>query len=95
MTTKKDRTDPTRNLWECPVCSGINAWSWQDAERAAELFSAMTKKPWTTPDFANARLPQSVACAHGSAFDNICGHCGADIVHIDSPILAECYTHAA
>jgi hypothetical protein len=29
----------------------------------------------------------------GSAFDNICGKCRADIVKPDSPINTPCYTH--
>jgi hypothetical protein len=44
------------------------------------------------------RAAEKIKCtkiylSHGSCFDNICGHCGRDIVHPDSPILAECYTH--
>jgi len=72
---KLDRNNPERTLWECPVCLNINAWDWDEADRASRL------------------LKVEVKCAHGSGFDNICGHCGADLVHEDSPILAECYTH--
>jgi transcription elongation factor Elf1 len=36
---------------------------------------------------------EAVYISHGSCFDNICGNCGADFVHENSPILAECYTH--
>lgn len=43
---------------------------------------------------AEAKCRQSVAVSHGSCFDNICGHCGADIVKPDSPILSPCYTHS-
>jgi hypothetical protein len=64
------------NLWVCPECGGINAWNYEDAERAA------------------AKLKINVVVCTGSAFDNLCGHCYADIVKPDSPILAECYTHA-
>lgn len=42
---------------------------------------------------ASGRLKREVAVCHGSCFDNICGHCGADIVDPESPINAECYTH--
>ena len=44
---------------------------------------------------ASLKLKQVVEVCHGSCFDNVCGHCGADIVKSDSPILAECYTHVA
>jgi hypothetical protein len=74
-TEKLDRNNPDRTLWECPVCLGINAWDWDEAERASSL------------------LKTEVKVAHGSCFDNICGHCGADLVHVDSPIRATCYTH--
>jgi hypothetical protein len=67
--------NPNRTLWHCPICYGVNAWNWQDAERAEQL------------------LKKTVKIAHGSCFDNICGHCGADFVAEDSPIMAECYTH--
>lgn len=72
---KLDRNDPARAIWECPACYGINAWDWNEADKASSL------------------LKVEVKCAHGSGFDNICGHCGADIVRKDSPIMAECYTH--
>lgn len=71
----KDRNNPERRIWACPVCGGINAWDWQAVERAA------------------AMLGVEVATATGSCFDNICGHCHADIVRADSPIMANCYTH--
>jgi hypothetical protein len=64
-------------LWICPECGEVNAWNYEDAERAAK------------------RLKVEVKVSHGSCFDNFCGHCGADIVKPDSPILAECYTHVA
>jgi hypothetical protein len=38
-------------------------------------------------------LPFKVS--YGSCFDNRCGHCGANTVLADSPIMAECYTHQA
>ena len=63
-------------LWLCPQCETINAWNWEDAERASK------------------RLGVKVEVCSGSCFDNICGHCGADIVNQDSPILAPCYTHS-
>ena len=34
-----------------------------------------------------------VFISYGSCFDNICGHCRSNIVHPESPILSECYTH--
>lgn len=69
------RNNPERTLWECPTCYNINAWNWEDAERASSL------------------LKVEVKVSHGSCFDNICGHCGVNLVHIDSPINSECYTH--
>ena len=75
MSIKLGRNNPERTLWECPVCKNINAWNYDDAERASKF------------------LKVEVKVAHGSCFDNICGHCGADLVHIDSPIRANCYTH--
>ena len=42
-----------------------------------------------------AERGMTVKVAHGSCFDNVCGHCGADLVLADSPIMADCYTHAA
>ena len=64
------------SLWVCPECGTVNAWNWEDAERASK------------------RLGVKVEVCSGSCFDNICGHCGADIVNQDSPILAPCYTHS-
>lgn len=77
MPEKLDRNNPERTLWECPVCGSINAWDWNEAERASRL------------------LKTKVKVSHGSCFDNICGHCGSDIVRADSPIRASCYTHEA
>lgn len=71
----KDHFDPKRRLWQCPVCDSINAWNWQDAERAERM------------------LNREVAISHGSCFDNVCGHCHANFAEVDSPIMAECYTH--
>lgn len=71
----KDRNNPERRVWECPVCHGINAWNPEDADRAESL------------------LRVEVATSYGSCFDNVCGHCGADLVHVDGPILAPRYTH--
>ena len=50
---------------------------------------------WNSDDAerASKRLKIPVEVCHGSCFDNICGHCGANIIKTDSPILAECYTH--
>jgi hypothetical protein len=42
---------------------------------------------------ASIKLKTEVHVSSGSCFDNLCGHCHADIVQPDSPILAECYTH--
>ena len=44
-------------------------------------------------DYMNERWGLNVKVSHGSCFDNICGHCGADIVRKDSPINHPCYTH--
>jgi hypothetical protein len=63
-------------LWICPECGTVNAWNYEDAQRASK------------------KLKVKVSISHGSAFDNNCGHCGVDIVHPDSPILAACYTHS-
>lgn len=30
---RKDRNDPSRRVWECPACAGVNVWNWDDAER--------------------------------------------------------------
>ena len=49
---------------------------------------------WDDADYMNDRWKLNVKVSHGSAFDNICGHCGADIVEADSPILHPCYTHS-
>jgi len=50
---------------------------------------------WNYEDAVRAqrKMNEQVEVCSGSAFDNICGHCHADIVKPDSPILAECYTH--
>ena len=50
---------------------------------------------WNSNDAERAtkKLRVPVESSTGSCFDNLCGHCGADIVKPDSPILAECYTH--
>lgn len=29
--------DPTRRVWRCPDCGTVNAWNWDDAERAAAI----------------------------------------------------------
>lgn len=65
---------PKSALWVC-FCGGINAWNYEDAERASRA------------------LREEVKVSHGSCFDNVCGHCGADVVAVDSPIRANCYTH--
>jgi hypothetical protein len=67
--------DKGRMLWVCPECGAVNAWNYEDAERAS------------------SKLKVPVAVSTGSCFDNRCGGCHANIVHPDSPILAECYTH--
>jgi hypothetical protein len=84
-----DRNDPSRRVWECPVCRCVNVWNWADAQRAAAILGL------DCPEIssANNRNRSEIQIAHGSAFDNICGGCGADLVRADSPILAECYTH--
>jgi len=74
-------------LWVCIDCGGINAWNYGDAERAAARLKGFTKPK-------GSRAESSVAVAHGSCFDNVCGHCGADNVKADSPINHPCYTHA-
>ena len=71
----KDACDPSRRVWRCMACAGVNVWNYGDNLRL------------NTP-------ARTVAIAHGSCFDNVCGHCGANIVASDSPILADCYTHA-
>jgi hypothetical protein len=43
---------------------------------------------------AQLKLKVKVYVSTGSCFDNICGHCHANIVQPDSPILAPCYTHS-
>ena len=50
---------------------------------------------WNSDDAerASKKLKITVEACHGSCFDNVCGHCGANIVKPDSPILTECYTH--
>ena len=50
---------------------------------------------WADQERAALILHAPVVVCHGSAFDNVCGACGADLVRADSPILAECYTHVA
>ena len=86
-----DRNDPSRRVWECLACNGINVWNWNDAERAA----TMLKLENPQFSFANNRNTKEIHIAHGSCFDNVCGCCGANHVAADSPILAECYTHVA
>lgn len=77
----KERFDPARRVWECPICGHVNTWNWDDGERASRLLSTLTRR----------HVP--VYVCHGSAFDNVCGQCGTDFVRRDSPIRAECYTH--
>ena len=49
---------------------------------------------YTDAERAEARLKkQTVKVSYGSCFDNICGHCGVNIVKQNSPILSECFTH--
>jgi hypothetical protein len=81
----KDRQDPNRRVWECMACGQLNVWNWEDQEAVARLCHR------DIYDYANARQKNAVAIAHGSCYDNICGNCGADIVAIDSPIMA--YSH--
>lgn len=87
----KDRNDPSRRVWECPCCSCINVWNWEDAERASTLLKLDNPQHATT----NNRKRTEIHIAHGSCFDNVCGGCGANIVAADSPILAEVFTHIA
>jgi hypothetical protein len=48
---------------------------------------------WTDAERAQWLTNKLVAVAWGSCWDNVCGHCGADFIRADAPILAECYTH--
>ncbi len=89
QTLPKDRNDPSRRIWECPACTGINVWNWEDAERASTLLGLAN--PETT--YANNGNTKEIHVAHGSCFDNVCGCCGANVVKADSPILAEVFTH--
>ena len=73
--------NPSSDIWECRQCNGVNAWNWQDAEKAERR---LTKR---------RGVPAEVAVAHGSCFDNVCGHCGTNFVRRDSPIRAELYVH--
>ena len=54
-----------------------------------------TINAWSHDDAerASKKLKCRVVVSHGSAFDNVCGRCAADIVEPDSPIRAPCYTH--
>lgn len=74
--SKTGKFDPLCDIWRCPECRGLNAWS----DRVAEV--------------ATAVVGEEVRVCRGSCFDNICGHCGADMVRADSPIQAEAYTHS-
>lgn len=68
-------------------CTGPNLWVCPECQGV---------NAWNYEDAVRAqkRMDVQVEVCTGSAFDNICGHCHADIVKPDSPILAECYTHS-
>ena len=44
MSEKLDRNNPERIIWECGACGGINAWNWDDAERASRLLKVEVKE---------------------------------------------------
>ena len=66
---------------ECAACGELSAYAWQN----------VTEKPsyhrmcWERGEIAH------VGAASG--FEWECGHCGANNVDADAPILAEVYTH--
>ncbi len=76
-----------------------NAWSFAvGANPDARLWRCPScRKPnawnWSDAQAAADHLGVDVAVAHGSCFDNICGHCGADVVKRSSPIRHPAYTH--
>lgn len=66
------------SLWICPVCGTVNAWNWDDAERASRLLKVAVYVS-TGSCFDNI-------CGMPA--------CRADITKPDSPINAPCYTHS-
>lgn len=78
-----------RNAWSFAVGSTPDARLWR---------CPSCRKPnawnWRDAQAAADHLGVDVAVAHGSAFDNVCGHCRANVVKRSSPIMSPAYTHA-
>lgn len=75
--------------WDYPVGKKLHGgYLWRCPECGA--YNA-----WNHEDAKRAmkRLGVEVNVCSGSAYDNICGACKANIVKTDSPINSECYTH--
>ena len=72
---------------ECPRCGGYSAYAWGDCDAYGEFADGI---------IPGGFRPEPGTIAHiGTAFcfEWECGHCGAYCVPVDSPILADVYTH--
>ena len=80
MVTKRDHLPWEREkdlFWVCPECGTVNAYNWEDAERASRKLKQ--------------EIVVSHGSCFDNICGN--WGCRADIVEPDSPILAEAYTH--
>lgn len=71
------------DIVECAGCGELSAYAWQ--------FVA-DKPSYSRLCFEKGEIAHVGACS-GSEWE--CGHCGANNVEADSPLLAEVYTHVA
>jgi len=68
------------DLKQCAACGELSADSW----------NLVTAKS----DFSRDAKPGEIGhIGAASCFEWACGHCGANNVYVDAPILAEVYTH--
>lgn len=70
--------DLKHDLWLCPECQTVNAWNYDDAERAAKKLKQ--------------EVVVSHGSCFDNICGN--PNCRANIVDPESPILAPCYTHS-
>jgi hypothetical protein len=69
------------DIVECAACEELSAYSFDNVTPRGHYFRGC----WDKGEIAHVG-----AC---SSFEWECGHCGANNVDADAPILAECYTH--
>ncbi len=71
----------------CPVCGGLSAYAWDDVSPELTDHDIYYRRPNPNEKHLVAHIPSS------SAFEWQCGHCGASLTSVDSPLNAEVYTH--